>query len=109
MALHELASLPVREVMPGFHGRFVHTPTLTMAYWDINPGASLPEHQHPHEQVVNVLEGQFELTVAGEPILLEAGKVFTIPGDTPHSGRAITPCRILDIFHPAREDYQEDT
>ncbi|MEL6533898.1 MAG: cupin domain-containing protein [Bacteroidota bacterium] len=106
MALHELDSLPAREIMPGFHGKFVHTDTLTMAYWDIHPGASLPEHQHPHEQVVNVLEGQFELTVAGTPILLEAGKVYTIPGDTPHSGRALTPCRILDIFHPAREDYQ---
>lgn len=29
-----------------------------------------------------------------------------MPGHVPHSGRAITDCRITDVFHPAREDYR---
>ena len=103
---YELSTLPVREPVPGFRGRFVHTPTTTLAYWDIAANVSLPEHQHPHEQVVNVLEGELELVVAGVPHRLTANKVYTIPGDTPHSARAVTPCRVLDVFSPPREDYQ---
>ena len=28
------------------------------------------------------------------------------PGDIPHSGHARTACRIIDVFHPIREDYR---
>ncbi|NOQ40057.1 MAG: cupin domain-containing protein, partial [Anaerolineales bacterium] len=48
----------------------------------------------------------FELTVDGEPLVLEPGMVAVIPGGVPHSGVALTPCRLLDAFHPVREDYQ---
>ena len=35
-----------------------------------------------------------------------AGQVFVIPPDVPHSGRALTRCRVLDVFAPVREDYR---
>ena len=49
--------------------------------------------------------GTFELILEGESHMLEAGDVFVIPPDIPHTGVAHTPCRILDIFAPVREDY----
>jgi quercetin dioxygenase-like cupin family protein len=95
------------EVMPHFWGKFVHTEHATLAYWDIYPGAELPLHSHPHEQTVNLLVGEFELTVDGQTHLLRAGDVLVIPGNVPHSGRATSaPCRILDVFCPVREDYR---
>ena len=60
------ASTPAEhEVFPGFHGRFVHSAAMTFAWWTIDEGAEVPEHEHPHEQVVNVLEGELALTVDG--------------------------------------------
>jgi quercetin dioxygenase-like cupin family protein len=53
-----------------------------------------------------MLEGELELVVDGTAHRLRAGDVLAIPGDAPHSGRAITRCRILDVFHPIREDYR---
>ena len=106
MALIELSQIEEKELIPGYHVRFVHTENMTLAYWRIEAGASLPEHSHPHEQVSNLLEGEFELTVDGEKHHLTPGKVVTIPGDVPHAGTAITECRILDIFYPVREDYK---
>jgi len=64
------------------------------------------QHAHHHEQVVNMLEGEFELVVDGTPHRLKPGDVLAIPGNAPHSGRAITRCRILDVFWPIREDYR---
>ena len=79
---------------------------MTFAYWRIEANRSLPEHRHVHEQVVNMLAGEFELTVNGTPHVLTPGDVLLIPPDAPHSGRSITECRILDVFHPVREDYR---
>ena len=78
----------------------------TFAYWEIEADAPLPEHSHPHEQVANLLEGEFELTIDGRTERVQAGAVAVIPPNVPHSGRALTACRILDVFSPVREDYR---
>ena len=78
---------------------------MTVAYWNIKAGAQLPVHSHVHEQIVNMLAGEFELTVDGDPLRLVAGDVVVLKSDVKHAGRAITDCRILDVFQPVREDY----
>ncbi|MEM7660178.1 MAG: cupin domain-containing protein, partial [Bacteroidota bacterium] len=83
-----------------------HTERMTIASWHIEAGAVLPEHQHPHEQVAYLTKGELELTVGGKTQRLVPGKVAVIPGNTPHSGRAITACEVLDVFQPVREDYR---
>ncbi len=104
--IHLLNAVSSYEFIPGFHGKMIHTERMTLAFWEIEAGANLPEHSHPHEQVANVLEGRFELTIHGETHVLEPGMVAVIPSDAVHSGRAITSCRILDVFQPVREDYR---
>lgn len=106
MAFKDLADIDSREVIPGYWGKFVHSDHITVAFWNVDAGASLPEHSHPHEQVTTVIEGQFQLTVAGEIHLIKEGGVAVVPGNTPHSGKALTMCRLVDVFHPRREDYQ---
>ena len=103
---HTLHDISEREVFPGFHGRFVHSDGMTFAWWRIDDGAAVPEHAHPHEQVVNVLEGALSLTVAGEEHVLRPGDVVVIPGGTKHSARALGPSRVLDVVSPVREDYR---
>ena len=95
-----------REIMPGFHGKLVHSDQMTFVHWKIDAGAELPEHAHVHEQVVNVIEGEFELIVNGESQLLKPREVVCIPSNASHSGRAITDCYIIDVFYPIREDYR---
>ena len=102
----QLEDIKPREIVPGYVARFVHTENMTFAYWTIEAGASLPSHQHPHEQVANLLEGEFELTLEGQTHILKPGSVLVIPSQASHSGKAVTDCRILDVFHPCREDYK---
>jgi hypothetical protein len=56
-----------RELIPGTEVRFVHSGRMTVAYWTFDPAVALPEHSHPHDQITNILEGEFELTIEGEP------------------------------------------
>jgi quercetin dioxygenase-like cupin family protein len=106
MVFKNLDQIEEKEIVAGYRARFIHSDSITLAYWDVDPGAELPEHSHPHEQIANVLEGQFELTVAGEARVLEPGMVAVIPSQVPHSGKALTACSLLDVFHPVREDYR---
>ena len=92
--------------MPGFHGRFIHGETVTIVNWDVDAGAVLPEHSHPHEQVSNLLEGEFEMTIDGRTERLQAGSVAVVPSHAVHSGRALSRCRFIDVFQPVREDYR---
>ena len=101
---HPSSDLEVHTLLPGTAARFVHSESMTMAFWSFEPEITLPEHSHPHEQISTVLEGVFELTIGGEVFRLEAGDVAIIPSDAIHSGRSLTRCRVLDVFHPVRED-----
>ena len=106
MPLIELNQLPVREIFPGLRARLVHTDRVTHSWVEVDAGASFPEHQHPHEQIVNVLSGELELVVDGEVHRLRDGVALVIPPNVRHSGRGVTLCRVLDTFAPAREDYR---
>jgi quercetin dioxygenase-like cupin family protein len=101
-----LDRLPEREIVPGYRARFIHSANVTLAYWRISAQAALPEHAHPHEQVVNLLEGRFQLTLEGQAAEMQAGQVLVIPPKARHSGKALTDCRILDVFYPVREEYR---
>ena len=103
---HSLSDLPGRELIPGYRGKFIHSATMTAAYWDIQGGNSVPEHSHPHEMIVNILEGEFELTVGGETRRMRGGDVAIVPSNVPHSALAITDCRCVDVFSPPRTEYQ---
>lgn len=95
------------EVIKGFMARFIHTETMTLGFWEVEKGAVLPLHQHIHEQVTQVEEGQFQLTVNGETKIYVKGMVAVIPPNTEHGGVALTDCKLFDIFSPVREDYKK--
>ena len=79
---------------------------MTVAYYSAPAGAQFPEHSHPHEQISNIVEGEFVLTIDGETKTMTPGVVAVIPSNAVHSGHAVTECKIIDIFQPVREDYR---
>jgi quercetin dioxygenase-like cupin family protein len=102
----KLSEVASREIMPGFQGKMIHTEHMTLAYWDVEEGASVPEHSHKNEQIMQVLEGTFEFTVNGQTKLYKPNELVVIPPFSPHSGKALTPCKLMDIFSPVREEYK---
>ena len=94
------------EPFSGYVGKMLHSEHMTVANWEIMANSPFPEHSHSHEQISIVTEGEFEMTVDGETEVLRPGIVALIPSDAKHSGRALTNCKVIDVFHPVREDYK---
>ncbi|MCK0191245.1 cupin domain-containing protein [Arenibacter sp. F20364] len=102
----KLAEIVPKEIMPGYHGKLVHTQNMSLAFWEVDAGAKVPEHAHMNEQVMQVLEGKFELTLDGITKTYEPGDLVIIPPHVSHSGLALTPCKLMDVFSPTREEYR---
>ena len=109
MTFVRISEIKPNEVLPGFRGRFVHGTGLTVAYWEIAEGSELPMHDHPQEMMINLIEGEMELTVGEETRTVVAGDVVVVPGNVTHGGRALKDCRVIDVWHPVRDDYQNAT
>ena len=102
----KLAEIVPKEIMPGYHGKLIHTQNMSLAFWEVEAGAKVPEHAHMNEQLMQVLEGKFEFTLDGITKTYEPGDLVIIPPHVPHSGLALTPCKLMDVFSPTREEYR---
>ena len=72
------------------------------------PGAEVPLHSHPHEQLGIVLRGMQALVVDGTPHELGPMEGYVLPGGVEHSAYCGPDgALVLDIFQPVREDYRE--
>jgi quercetin dioxygenase-like cupin family protein len=71
------------------------------------PGATVPLHSHPHEQLGIVLGGMQALVVDGVPHELGPMQAYVLPGGVEHSAYCgADGALVLDVFTPVREDYQ---
>lgn len=100
-----LIEIPEVELAPGYMSRLVHSTFMTISNVQAKANSPLPEHSHPQEQVVNVIDGIIELTMAGTKYVLGPGSVLIIPPNVPHSAYTQTDCHIIDVFHPVRKSF----
>jgi quercetin dioxygenase-like cupin family protein len=57
---------------------------------DLAPGVAFPPHSHPGEEIIYVIEGEWEYQVEGRPPLtLKAGEVLFIPAGTIHAAKNV--------------------
>jgi unsaturated pyranuronate lyase len=84
-----------------------------LAHVYLKKGCLVPKHRHENEQVSYILEGRvlFRLGEGGEEgeQLLRAGDVLVIPGNLPHSAKALVDSMSLDVFGPPRQDWIDGT
>jgi quercetin dioxygenase-like cupin family protein len=94
-------------IFPGVRITTCAAEKMMLSYVEIDPGAVVAEHSHPHEQVGMVLEGQATFWIGGEEKVLSKGDRYRIPGNVKHRVTAHSePVKALDIFYPIREDYR---
>ena len=67
----------------------------TVTLFAFDAGQGLSEHTAPYDALLQLLEGQAEVTVAGNESRLEAGDVILLPAGQPHTVRASTRFKML--------------
>jgi quercetin dioxygenase-like cupin family protein len=108
MSFIDLDVIPPLTVLPGCRLRTPYGENLMLSYLEMDDGAEVPLHHHPHEQAGILLRGRMQLTIGDETRVVEAGSMFIIPPNTPHRAVAVGGSAVvLDVFSPIREDYAE--
>lgn len=94
------------EAAPDVHLSQLAVGDETSVQWfDVAPGANVPEHSHPHEQVGFVYEGELTFLLEGdEAITVGAGGSYRLEGGEIHAAenRGGTTVRAIDVFSPPR-------
>ena len=101
-----LKEIKQKEIFPGLKGKFVHGDKITWVFWDVKKGSVVERHHHIHEQIMHVVEGEFEFTLDGISKVYSNGDVVVIPSNIPHYGKALSDCKLMDVFSPVREEYR---
>ena len=93
---------------PGVSGRPLFGDGAMLNLIEFEPGAEVPLHQHPHEQLGLVLRGVQTLIVAGVRHDLGPMQGYVLPGGVEHAAECGPEgATVLDVFQPVREDYRE--
>ena len=99
-------TIPTRHLAPGVTLRVFSSKQVMLSLVDLEPGAVVPPHHHPHEQLGIWLAGEAEATIGDSHKHVRSGDCYYIPGGTNHTFVAGPDGgRALDIFNPPREDY----
>jgi quercetin dioxygenase-like cupin family protein len=90
---------------PGVELRAIHGEKMSMVFFKLEPGAAVPLHAHPHEQIGTVLKGSIEFIVGDEKRIVHEGEAYRVPSNVMHGGKCgESPSEIIEVFSPVRED-----
>ena len=97
---------PWIEICPGIKRQTVTSgKTMYQMIAKLDAGSKMPEHRHPQEQIVHILEGHARLIVSGVPHEMRGGESFYLASNVPHGIETIEDSMVLDTFSPPRDDY----
>jgi quercetin dioxygenase-like cupin family protein len=59
---------------------------------------NLSEHTSPYDALAMSLDGELEITIAGDPQRLESGDALLMPANKPHAVRALSRSKMLLVM-----------
>ncbi len=109
-AVLRAAETPAEVVKEGLERKTIRTGKLMTVVIDFTGGPwekADPYHSHPHEQTTYIASGEVIFLAEGEePRRLSGGDLFAAPPGRPHSIQLLSEsARLVDSFHPVREDF----
>ncbi|UIP01110.1 cupin domain-containing protein [Halobaculum sp. CBA1158] len=96
------------EAVEGVHlGQLAAGEEMSVQHFYIEPGATVPKHDHPHEQAGYVTAGTLTFVLEdGEEVVCGPGDSYVLAGDEVHGAenRGDVPVEGVDVFSPPRTD-----
>ena len=69
--------------------------TGTITLFAFEEGQGLSEHTTPFDALAQVLEGQVEISISGNPFFTNGGESVLLPANQPHALKAATRFKML--------------
>jgi quercetin dioxygenase-like cupin family protein len=99
----DVSAIKAVEMLPGLDFQPVLSEHAIVNVVSFAPHTEAPMHSHVEEQIVIVVEGEFDFTLDGATRTMRAGDMAVIPSWVPHGAvTRDTPCREMDVFTPPR-------
>jgi quercetin dioxygenase-like cupin family protein len=70
----------------------------TVTLFAFDAGQGLSEHTAPFDALVEILDGEAELTIGGTKAIARAGQAVLMPANVPHALSAVTPFKMLLVM-----------
>ncbi|HZL43458.1 MAG TPA: cupin domain-containing protein [Verrucomicrobiae bacterium] len=84
---YQSASVVSREILKGATGK------VTLFAFD--EGEALSEHTSPFDALVQVMEGEVEITISGKLHRVKAGELILMPAQQPHALKALQRFKMI--------------
>ena len=72
--------------------------TGTVTLFAFDEGQGLSEHTTPFDALANVIEGELEIVISGQPLRVKEGEMVIMPADQPHALKAMARSKMLLIM-----------
>jgi len=72
--------------------------TGTVTLFAFDRGQGLSEHTAPFDAMVCILDGKAEITISGNPNILEQGDMIIMPANEPHALKAVEKFKMMLIM-----------
>jgi quercetin dioxygenase-like cupin family protein len=73
----------------------VRKPTGNVTIFAFDAGQGLSEHTAPFDALVQVLEGEVEILIAGQPHRVRGGQMLLMPANQPHALKALERFKMI--------------
>ena len=73
----------------------VKKPTGSVTLFAFDQDQGLSEHTAPFDALVQMLEGEMEITIAGQSHRVQGGEMILMPGHQPHALKALTRGKMI--------------
>ena len=72
--------------------------TGTCTLFAFDGGQGLSEHTAPYDALVQIIDGEAEITISGKPFHLKQGEIIIMPADKPHALRAAKRFKMMLVM-----------
>jgi len=102
------SGIPLAQLAPGALSHIFAGKNITLSFAHLQAGSHFPVHTHGFEQTMVVLEGEVDAILDGKLYHMRPGDIICFPEGHQHGAMMnYGDCFIVDVFAPARADYEE--
>jgi quercetin dioxygenase-like cupin family protein len=95
------------EALEGIYRKtLVYNKDIMLCHFFLKKNAEVPLHNHKEHQVGYVIKGKLKFFTEKSKFIAKEGESYIFDSNEEHGAIVLEDSEVIDVFSPAREDYQ---